>query len=535
MNGLMMNYQLTVPALLKRAETLFGKKEIITRQPDKSIHRYTYSDFVKRAKKLGVALKKLGIKPGDRVATLSWSHYQHLEIYFAVPSIGSVLHTLNLRLSPDDLEYIVNHAGDRIIIADQTLLPLLEKFRRKIKIGHLIVIPNAGQPIPPGALNYEELLADADETQWKVFEGDENTAAAMCYTSGTTGRPKGVLYSHRSIVLHSMVSAFSDGLGLKESDVVLPVVPMFHVNAWGLPFTATMVGAVQVFPGPHLDPASLLELFEKEKVSITAGVPTIWLGILNMLDANPGKYDLRTLRHMVVGGAAAPRSMIVAFQERHGLKILHAWGMTETSPLGTVSALTSELQNAPKDIQYNYRAKQGLPCSLIEIRARNENGLVPWDGLTLGELEIRGPWVASAYYNSDEEDEKFTSDGWFKTGDIVTIEPNGYLEIKDRSKDLIKSGGEWICSVALESTLMGHPSVAEAVVFAVPDEKWLERPMACVVLKEGKTASPDELNKFLAPHFAKFWLPDVIQFVKEIPKTSVGKFKKSALREQFKK
>lgn len=533
MQGLMMNYQLTLPTILRRAETLHLKKEIITRQPDKTIHRYTYADFVLRTKKLSVALQQLGVLPGDRVASLCWNHYQHLEIYFAVPSFGAVLHTLNLRLSPDDLEYIVNHAEDKVIIVDQVLLPLFDKFKDRIHPKHVIVIPNAGQPVPAGMLNYEEVIASGDERKYIPFEGDENTAAAMCYTSGTTGKPKGVLYSHRSIMLHSMVCSYAEGMSVLEADVVLPVVPMFHVNAWGLPFTCAMLGCTIVFPGPYLDPVSLLELFDTERVTITAGVPTIWLAILNTLDANPGKYNVSALRHMLVGGSAAPLSMIKSFQERHGLRILHAWGMTETSPLGSIGVLTSEVQKESKEMQYAYRAKQGVPAAFVEIRGRNENGMIPWDGSTMGELEVRGPWIASSYYKSDELDDKFTLDGWFRTGDIVTIDNRGYIEIKDRSKDVIKSGGEWISSVALEGALMGHPAVAEAAVFAIPSEKWVERPMACVVLKEGKHATKEELNKFLEPMFAKFWLPDAYEFIKEIPKTSVGKFKKSVLREQF--
>jgi fatty-acyl-CoA synthase len=534
MKGLMMDYQLTLPVIMKRAETLHGKKQIITRLPDKSLHRYTYSDFVVRAKKLSVALQQLGVMPGDRVATLCWNHYQHLEIYFAVPSFGGVLHTLNLRLGPDDLEYIVNHAADKVIIVDQVLLPLFDKFKSKINVKHIIVIANAGQPVTDGMLDYEKVLAAGYEKKYVPFEGDENTAAAMCYTSGTTGKPKGVLYSHRSLVLHSMVSAYAEGLSLIESDVVLPVVPMFHVNAWGLPFTCTMLGCTLVFPGPFLDPASLLELFEKEQVTITAGVPTIWLGILNMLDASPGKYNLKMLRRLIVGGSAAPRAMIKGFEERHGLNILQAWGMTETSPLGSVGVLTSEILKRDIETQYDYRAKQGVPSAFVEIRGHNENGMIRWDGHTMGELEVRGPWISSAYYNTPDQADKFTDDGWFRTGDIVTIESNGYIEIKDRSKDVIKSGGEWISSVALEGMLMGHPAVAEAAVFAIPSEKWMERPLACVVLKEGKSATKEELRKFLEPHFAKFQLPDAFEFVKEIPKTSVGKFKKSVLREMYK-
>ena len=534
MKGLMMDFQMTVPTLLRRAETLCANKEIVTRLPDKSIHRYTYADMAPRSRKFSAALKTLGVKEGDRVATLCWNHYQHLEMYFAIPSMGAVLHTLNLRLSPDDLGYIVNHASDKVIIVDQVLLPLFDKFKDRIKVEYVIVIQNGAQAVPDGCLAYEALLEKADPDSFVPFEGDENTAAAMCYTSGTTGQPKGVLYSHRSIVLHSMLSAFTDAMAISEADVVLPVVPMFHVNAWGLPFTCTMVGCTQVFPGPHLDPPSLLELYENERVTVSAGVPTIWLGMLNILDANPGKYNLKSLRCMLVGGSAAPRSMIVGFQERHGLRVLHAWGMTETSPLGSICGLTSEIKKATPEIQYNYRAKQGLAAPFVEMRARNEEGIVTRDGITMGELEVRGPWIAKAYYNTPDDEGKFTLDGWFRTGDIVTIEPNGYIEIKDRSKDVIKSGGEWISSVALEGALMCHPAVAEAAVFAIPSDKWMERPMAAVVLKEGKNATKEELKKFLEPSFAKFWLPDAYEFVKEIPKTSVGKFKKSVLREMFK-
>ncbi|MBL7863410.1 MAG: long-chain fatty acid--CoA ligase [Cyclobacteriaceae bacterium] len=534
MKGLMMDFALTVPVLLRRAETLFGNKEIVTRLPDKSIHRCNYREMAARSRRLSSALHKLGVSSGDRVATLCWNHYQHLEMYFAIPCMGAVLHTLNLRLSPEDLAYIVNHANDKVIIVDQVLLPLLDKFKERIKPEQIIVVPNGTTPLPQGMLNYEALLAEAGPSGFTPFEGDENTAAAMCYTSGTTGQPKGVLYSHRSIVLHSMLSSFSDALAISEADIVLPVVPMFHVNAWGLPFTCTMAGCTLVFPGPHLDPPSLLELYEKEQVTVSAGVPTIWLGILGILDANPGKYNLKSIRCMLVGGSAAPRSMIAGFQERHGLRILHAWGMTETSPLGSVCGLTSEIRKKATDLQYDYRAKQGLAAPFVEMRIRNEEGIAPWDGKTMGELEVRGPWIAKAYYNTPDDDGKFTKDGWFRTGDIASIESNGYIEIKDRSKDVIKSGGEWISSVQLEGMLMGHPSVAEAAVFAIPSEKWMERPMAAIVLKEGKAVTKEELTRFLEPLVARFWLPDAYEFVKEIPKTSVGKFKKSALREMFK-
>ena len=530
----MMDFPLTISSFFKRAETLFQHKSIITRLPDKSIHRYTYEDFAIRTRRLGAGLATLGVGDGDRVATLCWNHYQHLEIYFAVPCSGAILHALNLRLSPGDLAYIVNHAEDKVLIVDQVLLPLLEKFKADIKLRHIVVIPNGNGPIPNGFLNYEDVIASGNEESFRLFEGDENTAASLCYTSGTTGQPKGVLYSHRSIVLHSMAICFSCGEAFRENDVVLPVVPMFHVNAWGTPFFNTMLGATQVLPGPHLDPVSLLELFESEGVTITAGVPTIWTGILQTLDTQPAKYNLNTMRFLLVGGSAAPKALIQGFEQRHNLRIIQAWGMTETSPLGTTSYIGSELVSVPFDEQLAYRAKQGKPVPLVEIRGRNENGIMKWDGQTMGELEIRGPWIAKGYYRSENEKDKFTDDGWFCTGDIVTIEPNGYVEIKDRSKDVIKSGGEWISSVALESAIMGHPSVLEAAVFAIPNAKWDERPMAAVVLKPNAVASASELTAYLAPHFAKFWLPDEYEFVNEIPKTSVGKFKKSVLRELYK-
>lgn len=528
-----MDYQLALPTILRRAEALFGSKEIVTRLPDKSIHRYTYRDFATRAKKLAVALQQLGIGRGDRVATLSWNHYQHLEAYFAVPCMGAVVHPLNLRFSADDLGYIVNHAEDKIIIVDEVLLPLFEKFRPVINVSHVIVIQKSATPVAEGYLNYEDVVAGGDETLFEPFEEDEYAAAFMCYTSGTTGKPKGILYSHRSIMLHAMAFvAACVGLGLEERDVMLPVVPMFHASAWGFPYNCTFTGAIQVFPGPYLDAENLLELFEKEKVTVTAGVPTVMMSVLHKLDAEPGMHKLY-LRTIVVGGSAVPQVLLKAFDERYGIKVLHSWGMTEMSPLGCTSVLTSKLEKASKEEQYKAALKQGQPAPFVEVRARNEFGLVPWDGETMGELEVRGPWVVSAYYRDEHSQEKFTPDGWLKTGDIVAIDEDGFVEIKDRSKDVIKSGGEWISSVALENTLMGHPCVLEAAVIAAPHEKWWERPFAYVVLKQGKTVTAEELNEFLSGQFIKFWLPDGYAFIEAIPKTSVGKFLKSALRERY--
>lgn len=535
MRGLMMDYQLTLPTILRRAETLFGKKEIVTRLPDKSIHRYTYRDFARRTKKLAVALQKLGVNQGDRVATLSWNHFQHLEAYFAIPCIGAIVHPLNLRLNPDDLSYIINHAEDKIIIVDQVLLPLFEKFKSTINVSNVIVIPQIDEPLPKGYLNYEEVVAGGDESQFESFEGDENTAAFLCYTSGTTGKPKGILYSHRSIMLHSMGFLFSCiGMGTTERDVLLPIVPMFHACAWGFPYNCTFVGATQVFPGPYLDAESLLQLFESEKVTQAAGVPTVMMSILNKLDTDPHQYKL-CLRTIAVGGSAAPRFLVKSFDERYGIEVLHSWGMTEMSPLGSTAVMTSKMEKASKEEQYDYSMKQGLPVPFVEVRARNEAGFIPWDGETMGELEVRGPWVASSYYRDPEAKEKFTSDGWLRTGDIVTIDDDGCIAIKDRSKDVIKSGGEWISSIALENTLMEHPSVLEAAVIAIPDTKWIERPFAYVVPREGKTISPVELKEFLDGKFAKFWIPDGYDVINAIPKTSVGKFMKSSLRDLYEK
>lgn len=532
MDGLMMDYPLTIGAILRRTETLFGRAEIVSRQPDGSLSRYTYAVFSRRARTLATALKQLGVRTGDRVATLCWNHSQHLEAYFGIPIAGAVLHTLNLRLHPDDLARIVNHAADKVLIVDQALLPLLEKFRTRVDVRHVIVVSD-GSSVSPGLLDYEALLA-ATGVPCEEPECEENEAAAMCYTTGTTGKPKGVLYSHRAIFLHSLGLCLTDTLGIGESDAVMPVVPMFHANAWGLPFACALAGAKQVFPGPHLDPRSLVDLMQAERVTFTAGVPTIWMGVLQLLDDARTACDLSSLKTMVVGGSAAPATMIRAFQQRHNLRVLHAWGMTETTPLGTVSKLPPDLQDATDDEKYRCRTKQGRPAPCVEMRARGDNGLIPWDGKSFGELEVRGPWVARAYYNDDQSDaESFTSDGWLRTGDIVTIDERGFAEIQDRSKDLIRSGGEWISSVALENALMGHPAVAEAAVIAIPHPHWSERPLAAVVLKEGQSASRQELRTYLLTKFAKWWVPEAIEFVTQIPRTSTGKFQKTALRESF--
>jgi len=528
MHGLMMDFPLTLSTIFRRAETLFPEREIVSRQPDKTVRRYRYRDFGDRARRLVHLLQDLGVRPGDRVATLAWSHSQHLEAYFAAPLAGAVLHTLNLRLHPDELAYVINHAEDRVLIVDASLVYLFASIRNRVNVATVIVIGEAG-PLE-GALDYESAIAGAAPIE-DLPEVEERSAAVMCYTTGTTGRAKGVVYSHRSLVLHSLGICLPDVLSIGERDVVLPAVPMFHANGWGFPFACAMVGAKLVMPGPHLDPGSVLELLERERVTIGGGVPTIWMSVLQALEVSPRPYDLSALRYVLVGGSAPPVSLIRAL-DRYGIRILHAWGMTETSPLGSVARIPAAMEHAAEDEQYAYRATQGRPAPFVEIRARNEDGIVAWDGKTVGELEVRGPWVVSGYFKNEHGD-CFTADGRFKTGDIATIDARGTIALRDRLKDVIKSGGEWIGSVALENALMGHPAVAEAAVVAIAHPKWCERPLAAVVLKRGAKCDAEELRAFLAPHFPKFWLPDAFEFIDAIPRTAAGKFLKSALRERF--
>ena len=530
MQGTMMQYPLTLAPVLERAGRLFGAQDIVSRLPDKSLHRYRYRDFHCRALALAGALQAAGIAKGDRVATLMWNHYAHLEAYFAIPCAGAVLHTLNLRLHPADIAYIAGHAGDRFLIVDDVLLPLYEKFRSAVKFERVIAVPLTAAKVAPEFTDYERFIAAA--APFNAPQLEENDAAGMCYTSGTTGRPKGVVYSHRALTLHSMACAMADTLGLKQADSLCPVVPMFHVNAWGLPFTGAMVGCKLVLPGPHLDAESLLDLYQSERVTLTAGVPTIWAGILAALEKEPARWKLTPGMTMIVGGAAAPESMIRAF-DRFDLKVLHAWGMTETTPLGTTAYLKKHLQQLPENERYAYRAKQGVPAPFVEARAMTDQGEAPWDGQTMGELQVRGPWIAASYHNLKAEAGKWTADGWFRTGDVATIDAEGYVKITDRIKDLIKSGGEWISSLDLESALCAHPAVQEAAVIGVAHPKWDERPLAVIVLKPGSAATEQELRDHLAPRFAKFWLPDAFAFVAAIPRTSTGKMMKAALREQF--
>ena len=524
---MMDDFQLSLTALVDRAERLNSASSVVSRRPDGAVRRTTLGECVQRARRVAQGLHELGIGDGDRVATLLWNQTEHLELYFAVPLMGAVIHTLNPRLSAEDLSYIASDAEDRVLVVDESLVHLVDSVDWQFE---LVVVVSDSDSAPAGSIRYESLIASAEPMSWPVI--DERRAAAMCYTSGTTGRPKGVIYSHRSMVLHSLVSALPDTFAISSRDVILPVVPMFHVNAWGFPFTAALTGAGLVLPGPRLDPVSVLDLLAGERVTFTAGVPTVWAGVLQALDAEPDRWDLGSLTRVNVGGAATPTSMIEGFH-RHGLTIVAGWGMTETSPVGTVSHLPSDLETAAPADQFEYRTRQGTPIPLIEIRARGEDGaLIPWDDQAMGELEVRGPWVAAAYHRGRGSD-KFTDDGWFRTGDIVRINARGCMRICDRSKDLVKSGGEWISSVDLENRLMSHRAVAEAAVIAIPDEKWGERPLAAVVLRDGVDAAPDELRAHLGSTFAKWQLPDRIEFVEAIPRTATGKFKKTVLRERF--
>ncbi|MFQ5738223.1 MAG: long-chain fatty acid--CoA ligase [Acidobacteriota bacterium] len=527
----MMKYPLTLNALLGRAEKLFDSVEIVSRLPDRSLDRVTYGDFCRRAKALAEALQAFGLRRGDRVATLMWNHSAHLEAYFGVPLAGGVLHTLNLRLAAADLVYIIQHAGDRYLIVDDILLPLFEKVADQVSLEQVFVVPWTGQPLPARYESYEDLL-DKASGRFSYLDLDEDEALGMCYTSGTTGKPKGVVYSHRAVVLHSLAECLPDALDVSQRDVLMPVVPMFHANAWGLPFSGAMVGCKLVFPGPYLDEESLLDLFDSEGVTLTAGVPTVWLEVLKALEANPDRWRLTAGMRLIVGGSAVPESLLRDF-DRHGLEVIQAWGMTETTPLGTVSRLKRHMLDLPEEEQYRYRARQGLPVPLVETRSVNEAGEVPWDDQTMGELQVRGPWVASSYYRQEEAQDQWTKAGWFRTGDVVTIDGEGCVKITDRTKDLIKSGGEWVSSVDLENALMGHPAVAEAAVIGVFHPKWMERPLAVVVLNTGWQASAEELRQFLARRFVKWWLPDGFVFTENLPRTSTGKFLKSELRKRF--
>jgi acyl-CoA synthetase (AMP-forming)/AMP-acid ligase II len=532
MRGLMMDFPLTVAALVERAGGIFGKVELVTRRPDRSVARTTWAQVCARSRRLASALTSLGLQRGDRVASLLWNQTEHIEAYLGVPIAGGVLHTLNLRLHPDELSFIANHAGDRFLIIDDVLLPVYEKIRHNVKFERVIVVPFGGCPIPPRSDNYEDLLAGAAD-DFDDPKLDENEAAVLCYTSGTTGRSKGVVYSHRAVVLHSLNCCAVDSFAFSMRDTVLPMSSMFHANGWGVPFTAALAGSKVVMPGPYADAEGILDLMVQERVTVSLGVPTVWFDVLDALERNPGRWKFSWPVRLLVGGAAASEALMRGF-DRHGVTLISMWGMTETAPHAAGSHLRPHMNAWAEDQKYGQRLKQGMPTMFVEARIMQADGTcAPHDGATIGEIEVRGPWVAAAYYNMPEESQKWSPDGWLRTGDMGHIDEDGYIKLVDRSKDLIKSGGEWISSVDLENALMAHPAVKEAAVIGVPHPKWQERPLAVVVLHDGLQAAPEELREFLAAKFAKWQLPDAFVFVAEIPRTSVGKFRKTALRAQF--
>jgi fatty-acyl-CoA synthase len=534
MQGLMMDYPLTLTHFFERTRRLFPRKRLATRIPGAPLFEYTYAAFAERVERLAGALKALGVGRGDRVGTFAWNSHRHLELYWAAPLSGAVLHTVNIRLAPADLAYIINHAGDTVLFVDASLWPVLAPIRRELRtVRRIVVMPDGPLPEEAGLVEYERLLAESTPLgAWPQL--GENDAAGMCYTSGTTGHPKGVVYSHRAIFLHSMAIAMVDTLGICERDVILHVVPMFHANAWCVPFAGVMVGATQIFAGPHPQPRDIAELVQRERVTFVGAVPTVWIAVKEL--AEKETYDLSSVRCIPIGGSAAPRALIEHFEKKLGVSMAHAWGMTETSPLGTVSRLKSYMEGQPDAERYAIRAKQGYAVAGVDLRAVDEAGReVPWDGRTAGELQVRGPWVVRAYHDNPEAAAQFTEDGWFRTGDVVTIDAEGYIQITDRTKDLIKSGGEWISSVDLESLIMGHAKVLEAAVIAVPHPQWVERPLACVVPKPAEVGrvAAEEILEFLRPQVARWWLPDGVVFLDALPKTSVGKFDKKVLRERF--
>jgi fatty-acyl-CoA synthase len=529
--GTMMDYPLTITSLFERAGKLFPSVEIVSRRPDNSIHRYAYGDWYRRSRALAGALQNHGVRPGDRVATLMWNHYAHLEAYFAVPVVGAVLHTLNLRLHPDELTYIINDAEDRILIIDDVLLPLFEKVKDRVKIEIVIVFPFSESSVPQGYEDYETLLEHSDGDP-RYVDLKEDDAVSMCYTSGTTGKPKGVVYSHRAIALHSYSISLPDNFSISRNDAILPAMSMFHANGWGLPFAAVMNGSKLVLPGPNLQPELILDLLSSEQVTLTGAVPTVWLAVAEALERESQRWRFHPELRVLIGGSACPEILFRRF-DRFGVRVIQLWGLTETTPTATVSRLQSHMQAASEDERYRLRARQGMPMPFLEVRGVGDSGEVPWDGTTPGELELRGPTVAASYYKLPEESCKWSQDGWFRTGDVAMIDSDGYLKITDRAKDLIKSGGEWISSVDLENALVAHPSVAEAAIVAVPHPKWQERPLALVVRKKGAEVDEEELRRHLASTFAKWQLPDDFVFVTDLPHTSTGKLLKSELRQTY--
>jgi fatty-acyl-CoA synthase len=527
----MMDHQLLVHRLLWRAEHVFGDKQVIARTDD-GIHRYTYAQFAVRVRQLGEALAALGVRQGDRVGTLAWNTHRHYEAYFAVPSLGAVLHTVNLRLFPEQIRYVINHAGDSVLLLEPDQVPLVERLAPDLPGVRAFVV--MADRVPDTRLRplhaYEDLLAGCDgDGVWPEF--DENTAAAMCYTSGTTGDPKGVLYSHRSVVLHTLGLCLHGSIGVRECSTFLAISPMFHANSWGIPYAAALQGATLVLPGPHPEPRHYLELLEECRVTHAVGAVTVGVMMRDVLRSSARRYDLSSLEVLWLGGQAPPVGLIRWWRDRYGVTVPQGWGMTEASPLVTFTTLKEKHRNLDEDERDAVRAKQGLPLPLCEIKVVDEAGReLPWDGVSVGEYLLRSPWVARQYFDDVRSSQSF-ADGWFRTGDVGVIDHDGYVHLTDRAKDLIKSGGEWISSVELENALIAHPAVLEAAVVAVPDDKWLERPLACVVTT-GPVTEP-QIRDYLADTCARWWIPDEVLVLPEIPKTGVGKFDKKALRARF--
>ena len=535
MKGLMQDWPLRVTTIIDHAARFHGDREIVTRTVEGPIARTTYKEVHLRSRKVAQALTKLGVKEGDIVATMAWNTARHLEAWYGIMGMGAVCHTLNPRLFAEQLVYIINHAEDKVIFLDLTFVPILEGIADKLpKVKNYVIMTDKAhmpQTKLPNALCFEEIV-EAEDGNFKWAEVDENAACGLCYTSGTTGNPKGVLYSHRSNVIHSMAANMGDALGMKSTDAILPVVPMFHANAWGIAFAAPAVGAKIVMPGANMDGQSIFELLDKEKVSVTAAVPTVWLMLLQYLEKTGA--ELPALNRVVIGGSAAPRSMIEVFEEKYDVKVFHAWGMTEMSPMGTLGALKAGMDDLPLEKQIDVKVKQGRAIYTVEMKITDDDGKeLPSDGKAFGHLMVRGPAIAGAYLKG-EGGNILDKDGWFDTGDVATIDSQGYMQITDRAKDVIKSGGEWISSIEIENLAVGHPKVAEAAVIGIAHPKWDERPLLIVIAKEGQEPTKDEILRYMDGKIAKWWMPDDVVFVKEIPHTATGKIQKLALREQFK-
>jgi fatty-acyl-CoA synthase len=533
-DNLMMNYPLTLTQFFERSRRLFAKKTLATRVPGRPLFRYTYADFAERTMRLAGALRGLGVGKGDRVATFAWNSHRHLELYWAAPLSGAVLHTVNFRLAPQDIAYIINDAEDSVVFSDASVWPTLEGIRDKLTTvkRFVIMLDTPGASVPAGLAEYEALVAQATPlTAWPPLA--ETDAAGMCYTSGTTGNPKGVVYTHRAVYIHCLAQSMADSFGLSENDVILHIVPMFHANAWCVPYSGVMVGATQIFGGPSPQPRDICEIVQSERVTLVGAVPTVWIAIKELVEREG--FDISSIRCIPIGGSAAPKSLIDLYAKQFGVSMMHAWGMTEMTPLGTMARLKSYMRDWPEEQQLEIRSKQGYPSVGVDLRIADEEGReLPGDGKTTGEIQVRGPWILASYYKGAGGPDRFTEDGWFRTGDIATIDPEGYIEITDRAKDVVKSGGEFISSVALENMIMAHPKVLEAAVIAVPHPKWVERPLACVVPKPEATLDPDEIIEFLRPQVAKWMLPDEVVLIDAIPKTGVGKFDKKVLRQRYK-